>query len=132
MTLLLDENLPLSLRHEFSGPIDVVTVHFMRWEGHKNGELLGLMAMAGFDGIITADQRMYTDDVVRRFNLHFCLLRSEDTQLETLFPLVSQLNAFLIDHHEKLIQARTSRIISTDGLTDEEFPAGVHLAWSGN
>lgn len=103
----------------------------MRWKGRENGELLGLMAISGFDGIVTADQRMYTDDVVRRFNLHFCLLRSKDTQLETLMLLVRQLNAFLIEHHEHLIQARTSRVISTDGLADEEFIAGVHLAWVG-
>ncbi len=131
MKLLLDENLPLSLRHEFLSPIEVVTVQYMRWKGRKNGELLGLMAMNGFDGIITADQRMYTDDVVRRFNLHFCLLRSKDTQLETLFPLVAQLSLFLVERHAQLMQARTSRIISTDGLADEEFRAGVHLAWLG-
>jgi len=132
MRLLLDENLPLSLRHEFQSPIDVVTVQYMRWKGRKNGELLGLMAMSGFDGIITADQRMYTDDVVRRFNLHFCLLRSRDTQLDTLLPLVKQLNMFLAEHHQQLMQARTSRIVSTDGLADDEFTDGVHLAWVGS
>ena len=131
MKLLLDENLPLSLRHEFQPPIEVITVQFMRWKGRKNGELLGLMAMSGFDGIITADQRMYTDEVVQRFNLHFCLLRSKDTQIETLLPLVSQLNSFLTEHHDRLMQARTSRVVSTDGLADEEFAAGVHLAWVG-
>ncbi|GAA4453014.1 hypothetical protein GCM10023189_17380 [Nibrella saemangeumensis] len=120
MKLLLDENLPLSLRHEFELPIEVITVQYMQWKGRKNGELLGLMAMSGFDGIITADQRMYTDEVVRRFNLHFCLLRSRDTQLETLLPLVRQMNTFLIQEHDQLMQARTSRIISTDGLADEE------------
>ncbi|GAB3498660.1 hypothetical protein GCM10027341_20620 [Spirosoma knui] len=131
MKLLLDENLPLALRHEFLTPIDVVTVQYMRWKGRKNGELLGLMAMSGFDGIITADQRMYTDEVVKRFNLHFCLLRPKDTQLETLLPLVRQLNAFLIEQYSRLIQARTSRIVSTDGMADEEFTAGVHVAWLG-
>lgn len=40
MKLLLDENLPLSLRHEFYPPIEVVTVQFMRWEGRKNGGLV--------------------------------------------------------------------------------------------
>ena len=131
MKLLLDENLPLSLRHEFYPPIEVVTVQYMRWKGRKNGELLGLMAISSFDGIVTADQRMYTDEVVRRFNLHFCLLRPKDTQLETLLPLVRQLNAFLIEQHDRLMQARTSRIISIDGLSDEEFTAGVYLAWLG-
>lgn len=131
MKLLLDENLPLALRHEFTPPIDVVTVQYMRWKGRKNGELLGLMAMSGFDGIITADQRMYTDEVIKRFNLHFCLLRPADTQLETLLPLAGQLNAFLVENHSRLMQARTSRVVSTDGLADEEFTAGVHLAWMG-
>ena len=132
MKLLLDENLPLSLRHEFSPPVEVITVQYMRWKGRKNGELLGLMAMSQFDGIITADQQMYTDEVVRRFNLHFCLLRPKDTQIETLLPLVRQLNIFLTEHHEELMQGRTSRIVSTDGLADEEFATGVHVAWLGS
>ena len=132
MKLLLDENLPLSLRHEFSPPVEVITVQFMRWKGRKNGELLGLMAMSQFDGIITADQRMYTDEAIRRFNLHFCLLRPKDTQIETLLPLARQLNTFLAEQHEELMQRRTSRIVSTDGLADDEFGAGVHLAWLGN
>lgn len=132
MKLLLDENLPLALRHEFQPPIEVVTVQYMRWKGRKNGELLGLMAMSGFDGIITADQRMYTDEVVKRFNLHFCLLRPRDTQVETLTPLARQLNTFLSQQHDRLMESRTSRVVSTDGLADEEFTAGVHLAWLGN
>ena len=131
MKLLLDENLPLSLRHEFTLPIEVVTVQYMRWKGRKNGELLGLMAIREFDGIITADQRMYTDEAIKRFNLHFCLLRSKDTQLETLLPLIRQLNTFLAEHHEELMQGRTSRIVSTDGMADDEFAAGVHLRWLG-
>lgn len=74
---------------------------------------------------------MYTDEGVKRFNLHFCLLRPADTQVETLLPLIRQLNQFLAQHHNPLMQARTSRIICTDGITDNEFPAGVHIAWLG-
>lgn len=44
MKLLLDENLPLSLRHAFVPPIEVVTVQYMQWKGRKNGELLGFDA----------------------------------------------------------------------------------------
>lgn len=55
MKLLLDENLPVSLRYEFKPPVEVINVQYMRWKGRKNGELLGLMAMQAFDGIITAD-----------------------------------------------------------------------------
>lgn len=87
--------------------------------------------MRGFDSIITADQRMYTDEVVKRFNLHFCLLRSKDTQLETLEPLVYQLQTFLVENHTRLTQIRSSRIIATDGLTDGEFEAGVQVVWVG-
>jgi len=41
-TILLDENLPIALRH-FLAEFDVVTVQFRRGSGIQNGELIRLI-----------------------------------------------------------------------------------------
>jgi hypothetical protein len=41
-TILLDENLPVALRHHLA-EFDVVTVQFQGWSGKQNGELIGLI-----------------------------------------------------------------------------------------
>jgi hypothetical protein len=48
MRILLDECVPRPLRREFPAH-DVRTIHEMGWAGKKNGELLALMAAAGFE-----------------------------------------------------------------------------------
>ena len=51
--IILDENLPQPLRHEFCDH-DVVTVGFMGWSGTQNGELIN----GEFDVLITGDQNL--------------------------------------------------------------------------
>ena len=55
-SIILDENLPQPLRHEF-GDHDVVTVGFMGWSGVRNGDLIKLID-AEFDIFITGDQNL--------------------------------------------------------------------------
>jgi predicted nuclease of predicted toxin-antitoxin system len=57
MKLLLDECLPIDLRHDIPGH-DVFTVGFMGWKGVKNGQLLSLAASDGFDALITTDRNI--------------------------------------------------------------------------
>ena len=40
MRVLLDENLPHTLRQLFENPIEVITVSYRGWTGKENGELL--------------------------------------------------------------------------------------------
>jgi predicted nuclease of predicted toxin-antitoxin system len=57
MRLLLDECLPVLLRHELPGH-EVRTVRYMGWTGIENGELLALAADAGFDAFVTVDKKI--------------------------------------------------------------------------
>jgi hypothetical protein len=51
---LLDENLPLDLRHFLAGH-QVFTISFMKWKGLRNGELLRRAEGEGFDLMLSRD-----------------------------------------------------------------------------
>ena len=57
MRILLDECVPRPLRRELPGH-NVRTIQEMGWAGKKNGELLALMAGAGFEVLLTVDQSL--------------------------------------------------------------------------
>ena len=52
MRILLDENIPAKLKLDFGADFEVKSVREMRWQGTKNGELLGLIAREHFDYFI--------------------------------------------------------------------------------
>jgi hypothetical protein len=54
--VILDENLPVSLRHHLTD-FDVVTVQYQGWAGIQNGELIALVD-GRFDVLLTADQNL--------------------------------------------------------------------------
>lgn len=54
--VILDENLPVSLRHHLRD-FDVVTVQYQGWAGIQNGNLISLID-GKFDVLITADQNL--------------------------------------------------------------------------
>ena len=54
--IILDENLPQPLRHEFCNH-DTVTVGFMGWSGTQNGDLIKLID-GEFDILVTGDQNI--------------------------------------------------------------------------
>ena len=55
-TVILDENLPVALRHSLN-EFDVVTVYFKGWAGIQNGELIQLID-SQFDVFFTADLKL--------------------------------------------------------------------------
>ena len=57
MRVLLDEQLPRHLAREIAGH-DVRTVQQCGWAGFKNGELLRVAAVAGFEVLVTADRKL--------------------------------------------------------------------------
>jgi predicted nuclease of predicted toxin-antitoxin system len=57
MKVLLDENLPHRLRHEFPSH-KVMTVAYMGWAGVMNGELLNLAEANGFAVLLTGDRNI--------------------------------------------------------------------------
>lgn len=57
MRLLLDENLPKRLKHDFS-EYDVFTVREKGWNGITNGELLKLMLNDKLNALLTFDKNL--------------------------------------------------------------------------
>ncbi len=57
MKLLLDENLPKSLKTDFTEH-EIYAVWDKGWNSKKNGELLELMLAENFDALITFDQNL--------------------------------------------------------------------------
>lgn len=58
MKILLDENMPTKVKYDFGEGYEVWTVKDMGWLGKKNGELLGLAALNGFDFFVTLDKNL--------------------------------------------------------------------------
>ena len=58
MKILLDENIPTKVKLDFGENFIVKSVKDMRWLGKKNGELLGLTTLNGFDFFITLDKNL--------------------------------------------------------------------------
>ncbi len=56
MKILLGENLSEKLKPEFSDKHEVFTVREKDWNGTRNGELLGLLTLEGFDAFVTIDK----------------------------------------------------------------------------
>ena len=91
MKLLLDENLPIKLKIFFSNDHSVTTVNEMRWSGKRNGELLGLMTLNGFDGLITIDKNLKHQQNLNKFDIRIVILNAPDNKLSTLKPFVKNL-----------------------------------------
>ncbi|MGN6369419.1 MAG: hypothetical protein ACTHN5_14265 [Phycisphaerae bacterium] len=57
MKILLDESVPVQVRHAFAGH-DVVTVTYLQWKGIENGDLLDAAEKAGFEALVVADKNL--------------------------------------------------------------------------
>lgn len=93
MRILLDENLPLDLRHFLPGH-EVATVDFMGWKGVTNGELLARAAAAGFDALVTKDAGIQHEQNLTALPLAILAIKARSNALDDLRPLIpSVLNA---------------------------------------
>jgi hypothetical protein len=86
--MLIDENLPLKFKEDFGDKHEVFSARDMNWQGKKNGELLGLMIEAGFDGFVTMDKNLPHQQNLTKFPMTIFVLRGSDNKLETLQELV--------------------------------------------
>ena len=87
MRVLLDECLPRRLRSHITGH-DVQTVQAMGWSGKKNGELRRLLAAAGFDVPLTADQNMQYQQNLVSGGPSIVVLIAESNRIQDLLPLI--------------------------------------------
>jgi hypothetical protein len=90
MKLLLDENLPVAIRHELVGH-DVFTVDYMRWKGTRNGKLLSIAASSGFDALVTIDDAIPKQQNVKNIPLSVIVLVALSNDIDDLRPLVPRL-----------------------------------------
>jgi len=87
MKILLDENLPLALRHEFPGH-EIFTVEFMHWKGVKNGRLLAAAAKAGFEVLLTIDKVMANEQALSDLPLAILVIDAKSNALNELHVFV--------------------------------------------
>jgi predicted nuclease of predicted toxin-antitoxin system len=89
MKLLLDENLPVDLRHAVTGH-DCQTVRYNQWNGKRNGELLTVAAAAGFDALLTRDSNLPYQQGVS-LPLAVVVLNAPSNKLHEIVPLIPAL-----------------------------------------
>ena len=94
MRVLLDENLPHTLRQLFENPIEVTTVSYRGWTGKENGELLRLAADE-FDAFITMDGSIPYQQNLESIQIGIILLKADSNRDEDLAPLIPQVNSIL-------------------------------------
>jgi predicted nuclease of predicted toxin-antitoxin system len=90
MKILLDENLPKKLQADFGIGLEIKTVRDMGWLGKKNGELLGLIVLNGFDIFVTIDKNLRYQQNLDRFDLKIFLLLAINNRRETLQALIEK------------------------------------------
>ncbi|MEK7256285.1 MAG: hypothetical protein AAB316_16145 [Bacteroidota bacterium] len=91
MKLLLDENLPRKLKSEFGAAHQVFTVSDMKWTGIKNGELLGLLVMHGFDALVTIDKNLQFQQNLAKFPIRLFVLDAPSNKIPVLKPYIQNL-----------------------------------------
>ena len=96
MKVLLDEDVPIRLRHHFPSPGDVETVEYRGWKGLKNGELLRV-AQEYFDVIVTLDDNLPDQQPLQQFDLAVVILRPQNKTLEELAALVPELDRVFLE-----------------------------------
>lgn len=91
MKILLDENLPRQIKSDFGPDYEVKTVRDMGWLGKKNGELLGLIVLNGYDIFVTIDKNLRYQQNLDRIELKIFLLLAINNRRETLQVLVEKI-----------------------------------------
>ncbi|MGD0541999.1 MAG: DUF5615 family PIN-like protein [Tepidisphaeraceae bacterium] len=90
MKVLLDENLPHTLRAELPGH-DVFTVQYLGWSGTKNGSLWAQAADSGFDVMVTMDSGVAYQQNRATLRLAVIVLEATSNDIDDLRPLLVRL-----------------------------------------
>ena len=89
MRVLLDECVPKRLRHDLPG-LDVSTVADEGWLGRRNGDLLRLMARAGFTHLITVDRNLRFQQNVPAVGVAVVVVSARTNRITELRPLMAK------------------------------------------
>ena len=90
MRLLLDESVPVRLRHYMLGH-EVLTAVEMGWSGVKNGRLLELAATNNFEAFITVDKNLPYQQNLAKLPIAVFVLDALSNEIHALQPLLSKL-----------------------------------------
>ena len=93
MRLLLDESVPVRLRHHLTGHA-VRTAAEMGWLGVKNGQLLAL-AMQEFDAFVTVDKNLQYQQNLAKLPVAVVVLDTYSNDLPILLQLLPKLETTL-------------------------------------
>ena len=96
MRVLLDECLPVRLRHEFAGH-DAATVRYMDWTSQKNGNLLSQMLQAGFEVLVTADRHLVEQQEIAAAGIAVVVVHAPSNRTPDLKPSMPHVRAALAD-----------------------------------
>ena len=89
MKLLLDENLPVKLKHRFKEfGWDVFTVKDMQWFGKENGELLQLMIENNITSFLTTDNNLAYQQNFLNYPLQVVIMIAPDNTYETIMSFI--------------------------------------------
>ena len=103
MKILLDENLPRKLKINFVSHFEVLSVRDKNWLGKKNGELLGLMVLNGFEIFVTIDKNLPNQQNLFKFDVSIFVLSAVNNKVETLQQLVEKLKERILSgDYEKI------------------------------
>jgi len=96
MRVLLDENLPIRLRHLFDEDVTAETVRYREWTSLDNGALLRA-AEAGYDAFVTMDRGIPHQQNLSDFDLAVLLIEAESNAYDAVAPLMTDVNRALRD-----------------------------------
>ena len=94
MKILLDENISLTLKINFPGH-EVHSAKTIGWAGKKNGELLGLMALHGFDVLITHDKNLRHQQNLKKFEMTVIIISAKINRDIFVQPLMEKVKKLL-------------------------------------
>ncbi len=98
MRLLLDENLPKSLKQDFPEH-EIYTVREKQWNGIKNGELLKRLIDNNFDALLTYDKNLQYQQNFSKYTITVFVLSAKINQYKEMKNLVSKINEYLNAEH---------------------------------
>jgi predicted nuclease of predicted toxin-antitoxin system len=106
MKLLLDENLTKRLRYAFSEAHEVWHVREKGWQGKKNGELLQVLLVDGFEALVTIDKNLAFQQNFVKYPIPVFVLDAANNILQTLIPFVG-----LIEKHIQVAETLHNGVI---------------------
>jgi predicted nuclease of predicted toxin-antitoxin system len=90
MNILIDECLPVSLRHHLPGH-NVESVEYRGWKGIRNGRLLPMATAAGFECFVTTDLGMVHSQNAKSLPIQVYVLHVKSNALPGVLPSVPAL-----------------------------------------